>query len=71
MYPMATQPSFTASLTLAVTALIGWSIFASESELFSLSIRGTCPANRSADASRNPSGAAYALHPESIASCTW
>jgi len=41
-----------------VSALHGWSIFASVSELFSFRMSGTWPANLSATASRKPSGAA-------------
>ena len=40
----------------------------SESLLLSLRISGMRPANLRAPASRNPSGAAYALQPDSIAS---
>jgi hypothetical protein len=59
VYPIATQPSRTASFTDAVTAEIGAPpSFDSESELFSFRMRGTWPAYSAAPASRNPSGAA-------------
>ena len=71
MKPMAAQPRRSASSTEPVTALHGWSTLASVSELFSFKIVGMWPANLSAPASRKPSGAAYALQPESIASWKW
>ena len=55
---MATQPSLTASLTEAVTADSGECILARVSELLSLRMSGTWPANSPATASMAPSGAA-------------
>ena len=58
MNPIAAQPRRRASSTEPVTALHGWSIFASVSELLSLRIVGICPASLSELASSAPSGAA-------------
>ncbi len=71
MYPIATHPRRTASFTDPVTALSGAWPLLRVSLLLSFKISGICPANLPATASMNPSGAAYALQPESIASCTW
>src|SRR5215468_5292045 len=71
VYPIATHPSRIASRTLPVTALSGACPFDRVSELLSFRIKGICPANFPAIASMKPSGAAYALQPESIASWTW
>ena len=54
-----------------VTADMGLGTLASVSELFTLRMRGISPMYLPATASRKPSGAAYALHPESIASWMW
>src|SRR6266849_6075888 len=69
--PMATQPSRAASFTLPVTAEQGGWPLDSVSLSLSFKMSGICPAYFPATASRNPSGAAYALQPASMASWMW
>src|SRR5437868_2836534 len=69
--PITAQPSRTASFTPPVTAEQGGCPLESVSLLFSLRMKGICPANFPAAASMDPSGAAYALQPSSIAGCAW
>src|SRR5438552_15155065 len=69
--PTATQPSRSASRTLPVTAGAGSVSSCRTSWLFSFRISGISPANSAAPVSRNPSGAAWALQPASIANSKW